>query len=335
MADRSPDSGPFDADPGREQRLRRDRLATSGDAAPSWMPTAVAAFLLLGCVLRIVRYAQNLPLWSDECFLAVNFINRGYLELLQPLDNGQIAPLLYLWVERLVIDLAGFSEWSLRLFPLLCGLGSMVLFWRLARRCVRLQPRSVLAGGRDLRGQRASDSPCRRGEALCVRSAGRPLAAGPRRRVAATARSDRLALGSRRAVAPLALLLSNPAVFVAAGIGLGLLVPVWRTGRWPPRLAVCCLALATLARLRGDLRGLRPGAERRGHRGPETILGLVLSALARSRSSGGLAGLRSHRTVFAYPGGGAQGASHGDLRRIPRSGPSCWSGGATGRWSPA
>src|SRR5271157_4658777 len=48
--------------------------------------TAIAAFLVLGCVFRIIRYAQNFPLWSDECFLSVNFIDRGYRELLEPLD---------------------------------------------------------------------------------------------------------------------------------------------------------------------------------------------------------------------------------------------------------
>ncbi len=93
--------------------------------------TATAAFVVFGCLLRIIRYAQNLPLWSDECFLAVNFIRRGYRELLRPLDNGQIAPPLYLWAERLVLDAAGFSEWSLRFFPLLCGLACVLLFWRL------------------------------------------------------------------------------------------------------------------------------------------------------------------------------------------------------------
>src|SRR3954449_13012584 len=117
------------ADPARSAAMPfGSRPTTPSPEAPrdevssSWIPTAIAAFLLLGGALRIFRYGQNLPLWSDECFLAVNFIRRGYHDLLQPLDNGQIAPLLYLWAERLVIDLTGFSEWSLRLFPLFCGL---------------------------------------------------------------------------------------------------------------------------------------------------------------------------------------------------------------------
>src|SRR3954453_11180522 len=86
--------------------------------SPRGLAAGIAFFVVLGCLLRIVRHAQNLPLWSDECFLAVNFIRRGYADLLQPLDNGQIAPLLFLWTQRLVIDLVGFSESSLRLFSL-------------------------------------------------------------------------------------------------------------------------------------------------------------------------------------------------------------------------
>jgi hypothetical protein len=89
--------------------------------------TAIAAFLVLGCVFRVIRYAQNLPLWSDECFLSVNFIDRGYRDLLEPLDNGQIAPPLFLWAQRFIIDLGGFSEWSLHFFPLVCGLASVFL----------------------------------------------------------------------------------------------------------------------------------------------------------------------------------------------------------------
>ena len=124
-------------------------------------------------VFRIIRYAQNLPLWSDECFLSVNFINRGYRELLEPLDNGQIAPPLFLWAQRFFIDLGGFSEWSLRIFPLACGLTSVFLFWHLAQTSVRERRNRRLARGRNLRRERASDSPCIRGQALRVRLAGR------------------------------------------------------------------------------------------------------------------------------------------------------------------
>ena len=50
-------------------------------------------------LLRIARYTMNFPLWWDEAFVAVNLIRRGYLELLRPLDYGQVCPILFLWSE--------------------------------------------------------------------------------------------------------------------------------------------------------------------------------------------------------------------------------------------
>ena len=60
---------------------------------------AVGAFVLLGVMLRVVTFALNFPLWGDEAFVAANFISRGYLDLLRPLDYSQICPLLFLWLE--------------------------------------------------------------------------------------------------------------------------------------------------------------------------------------------------------------------------------------------
>ena len=128
--------------------------------------TAIASFLVLGCVFRIIRYAQNLPLWSDECFLSVNFIDRGYRELLEPLDNGQIAPPLFLWAQRFIIDLGGFSEWSLRVLSTRLRAGERVSLLPPGKASFRVRFDPPLAGGWDIRGKRASDSPCIRGQAL-------------------------------------------------------------------------------------------------------------------------------------------------------------------------
>ena len=45
---------------------------------------------------------------------------------------------------------------------------------------------------------------------------------------------------------PLAIVMSNPAIFVAAGVGLGMLVPVWQSGRWSNRLAFGLFGALTL-----------------------------------------------------------------------------------------
>ena len=73
-------------------------------------------------------YLLDFPLWWDEAFVAVNLLRRGYLDLLRPLDYGQVCPLLFLWAELTAVRWLGFSEWSLRLFPLACSAASVVLF---------------------------------------------------------------------------------------------------------------------------------------------------------------------------------------------------------------
>jgi hypothetical protein len=72
-------------------------------------------------------------LWLDEVFLALNILDRRFAELLQPLDDVQAAPIGFLFAERLAVNLFGSSEYALRLVPLLCGIASVFLFWRLAR----------------------------------------------------------------------------------------------------------------------------------------------------------------------------------------------------------
>ena len=92
---------------------------------------------MAGCILRVVTFALNFPLWGDEAFVAVNLITRGYRDLLRPLDYGQICPLLFLWLELTAVKLFGFSEWSLRLIPTLCSVASVFLFAHMAGRVTR------------------------------------------------------------------------------------------------------------------------------------------------------------------------------------------------------
>jgi len=274
----------------------------------SWVAAATMLFLGLGIVFRIVRYAQNLPLWADECFLAVNFIKRGYLQLLEPLENGQIAPLLYLWIERLVLDLAGFSEATLRLFPLLCGIASLVLIWRLARSAFPSQPLSVLLAVGILA---VSVHPIRHA------AEAKPYASDllvalllllPALEWLREPRQVRW-LWALFAVTPLGISLSYPAAFVAGGVALGLLPRITRSRSLPAWISYGCFCLALLLSF--------------------TALQLTLVAAQRA---GAIEGLRRYWAAsfppldsfpalcswlisahtgrcFAYPGGGSAGAS--------------------------
>jgi 4-amino-4-deoxy-L-arabinose transferase-like glycosyltransferase len=92
------------------------------------------AFVILGIGLRVTRFLLPFPLWCDEYQLSENFLDRDFQGLLSPLRNNQVAPVGFLWVEKAASLVFGFREWSLRLFPLLCGIASLFVMRRLASR---------------------------------------------------------------------------------------------------------------------------------------------------------------------------------------------------------
>jgi len=105
---------------------------------------AVTGFVILGIVLRLVRCLQNYPMWCDETMLAANLLERRWTDLAQPLHYRQVCPLGFLALEWAVVQLFGFSEFSLRLIPVLCALASVPLFHFLARRTLGTGTRGTL-----------------------------------------------------------------------------------------------------------------------------------------------------------------------------------------------
>ena len=200
------------------------------------------AFVALGVVLRVVRYLLNFPLWGDEAFVATNFIARGYRDLLGPLDYGQICPVLFLWIELTAVKLLGYSEWSLRLFPIACGVASLFLFRHVAGRVVRGVPLLLAVGIFAV-----SFHPIRHSAEVKPYASDLLVALVLLAPALEWWRSPSRAgwLWVLVAVVPVALALSHPAVFVAGGIVLGLAVPAWRTGRPGVRIpfALYCLSL--------------------------------------------------------------------------------------------
>lgn len=98
------------------------------------LPTVCWLLVTLGIATRLMQYLFNRSLWVDEAALALNLVNRTYLELLQPLDYDQGAPIGFLWIEKLAIQTLGNHEYALRLFPLICGIATLFLFFAVAQR---------------------------------------------------------------------------------------------------------------------------------------------------------------------------------------------------------
>ncbi len=99
-----------------------------------WLPWAI---ITLGILFRAIQYLSNHALWLDEATLGLNIVNRGFLGLLEQLDNYELRPVGFLMIERLNVRLFGNNEYALRLFPFSCGVVSMLLFYRVAKEYVR------------------------------------------------------------------------------------------------------------------------------------------------------------------------------------------------------
>jgi hypothetical protein len=114
---------------------------------PSFDPKKLLwATMLAGAFLRTYQYISNRSLWYDEAMLALNILRRPYLELLQPLDSDQVAPIGFLFAEKLVVQTMGGSEYALRLVPLLSGIASLYLFYKVAAHLLGQRARLVAVG---------------------------------------------------------------------------------------------------------------------------------------------------------------------------------------------
>jgi len=90
----------------------------------------------LGVALRLWQYLANASLWVDEAALARNVRDRSWTQLFAPLDYAQVAPPLFLAIEKGLLTLLGGAEWVLRLPSLVAGLLALLLFRRVCERCL-------------------------------------------------------------------------------------------------------------------------------------------------------------------------------------------------------
>jgi hypothetical protein len=270
----------------------------------AWVARATAGFVALGVLLRVVHYLLNFPLWCDESMLAANFLDRGYADLLRPLDYRQVAPVLFLFVELTAVKLLGFSEMTLRVFPFACAVASVPLFRHVAGRVLGGVPLllsvAVFAVSAWPLQYSAEVKPY--ASDLFVALALLAMAVEWWRRPERTGWLWALA-----ASGPIAIGLSFPAVFVAVGIGIGLLPTVWRSGRRDAWLAYAACAIgvaATFVMLLGFYKTAPQDHDYFHHDWspafPPLDGPLKLTAWFLSMNTG---------FMFAYPEGGARGLS--------------------------
>ncbi len=216
----------------------------AGELSPEFERRVVWLILAVGIIARSVRYFLRFPLWDDESFLAVNFLDRGFVELLAPLDYHQVAPPLFLWVELALVKLFGFNELSLRLFPFLSSVAALVGVAYISPRLVRGPARLVAVA------LLSASYPC-------IRYAAEAKPYGSDLFVAVVLLGllvSWLACPGRQATlwyltlaAPIAIGLSYPAVFILGMSSAVIGCTLWRTGLRRGWVAWAALNLVILA----------------------------------------------------------------------------------------
>jgi hypothetical protein len=192
-----------------------------------------------GSALRIAPFLIDRSLWLDEAKLALNVLERSPAQLFDPLDYDQAAPVGFLLLEKRAVMAFGEGERALRLVPLIAGLGALWLFPLAARRWLSpiesLLALALFALAQPLVYYATEVKPYSVDVLVALAllwAAGRALDARPH------------ALASLIAIGVAGVWLSYPAIFVAAGVGLTLVLSAGLRGdrRRATRLAAAAAA---------------------------------------------------------------------------------------------
>ncbi|WP_324670847.1 glycosyltransferase family 39 protein [Hymenobacter sp. GOD-10R] len=111
-----------------------------------WWWLALLA-VVVGIGLRVWQWSLGTTMFMDELAIVHNVVTRSAGQLVSaPLVEAQVAPPLFLVVEKACWTLFGSSELSLRLPPLLASVVALLLFWPVARHVLdeRLVPLALL-----------------------------------------------------------------------------------------------------------------------------------------------------------------------------------------------
>lgn len=95
-----------------------------------WTRALVASLIVNAIVLCVSHYLSFRSLWLDEAFVAENLRMRSLPGLFSTLENGQLFPRAYLSAIWLLKSWIVYDLWTIRLLPLLFGIGAIFLWAR-------------------------------------------------------------------------------------------------------------------------------------------------------------------------------------------------------------
>jgi hypothetical protein len=120
----------------RDVRPLREALVPRASVAESEELIRVATFMLLGLgsAARIWLFLHDRSLYNDEAAVALNLMRRGWIGVLGPLDIYQTAAPLFLWIEKAIGQITGWSTLGLRMLPAAASIAALaVMTWTAGR----------------------------------------------------------------------------------------------------------------------------------------------------------------------------------------------------------
>lgn len=94
--------------------------------------SVILLIAMLGVWLRVLVYSFNRSLWMDEAALANNLTLPH--TILDNMQYQQAAPPLFKLVSLFNVQTFGDTEYVYRLFPLLCGIAAIGVFWLIVKK---------------------------------------------------------------------------------------------------------------------------------------------------------------------------------------------------------
>ncbi len=98
----------------------------------------------ISIALCVVLFVQDRSLLLDSLNVVRNIGERSLVALINPLSYEQSAPLLFLWLSKLLTSVFGITHYTLRLLPLMAGVASLFLFADISKKFLN-SPMSIIA----------------------------------------------------------------------------------------------------------------------------------------------------------------------------------------------
>ena len=103
---------------------------------------ALISIFAAGILLRLFVYCRNISFWGDEASIALNLINKSYLELFKGLDYLQVAPPGFLILSKFILNIFNpkidyIRDLLLRFFPFVFSCLSLLVFYKFSKNFIK------------------------------------------------------------------------------------------------------------------------------------------------------------------------------------------------------